>query len=149
MNEPQKLEATENQDGTIRIVQPPSAKHRKGVTVLLESDDLVRGQFGGFVNFLQDYAVVGLALGFIVGQQANGVVKQFVTSFLDPLTVVWFGQNLSARTAILHHNQQIVKVPWGAFVYTLIEFFFVLIAMYAIIKLFKLDHFVAKPKKKK
>ena len=31
------------------------------------------------------------------------------------------------------------SVPWGAFVYTLIEFFLVLLTLYALVKLFKLD----------
>lgn len=134
--------------GDVRITQPAGRKgHRPKITVLLESDDMVRHQVGGFVNFLQEYAVVGLALGFIVGQQANGVVKQLVASFLDPLTMVWFGQSLSTRTAILHHNQTAVNVPWGLFVYTLLEFFLVLITLYVLIKLFKLDRFAKKDKK--
>jgi large-conductance mechanosensitive channel len=137
------MNVTENKDGSVTVTQPKGKRHH-GVAVVLDGDDVLRGQVGGFVNFLQDYAVVGLALGFIVGQQANGVVKQFVASFLDPLTTVWFGQDLSTRTAILHHNAAVVKVPWGAFVYSLIEFFLVLIAMYAIIKIFKLDRFVRK-----
>ena len=125
-----------------RPIAKPS--HRPQVAALLESDELVRNQVGGFVSFLQDYAVVGLALGFIVGQQANGVVKQLVASFMDPLFQVWFGQSLSGRVATLHHHQNVVRVPWGAFVYTLVEFFFVLIMLYAIIKIFKLDKFAKK-----
>ena len=131
------------------VVVDKHGKRHKGVAMLLETDDVVREQVGGFSRFLQDYAVVGLALGFIVGQQANGVVKQFVATFLDPLVEFLFGQDLSDRVAIVHHHQQIVKIPLGAFVYTLLEFFFVLIAMYAIIKLFKLDRFTGKKKKKK
>lgn len=139
----EKIKVVETTEGEVKIMQP-KGRHRKGVTVLLEPDDLVRDQARGFVNFLQEYAVVGLALGFIVGQQANGVVKQFVASFLDPLTKVWLGQNLSTRSATLHHDHAVVKVPWGAFVYVLIEFFIVLVVLYAIIKIFKLDKFAKK-----
>lgn len=135
-------EVIDTPEGEIKVTRP---KRHRGVAVVLDTDDVVRNQARGFTHFLQEYAVVGLALGFIVGQQANGVVKQFVASFLDPLTRVWFGQNLSTRTATLHHDQTAVQVPWGAFVFTLVEFFFVLIAMYAIIKLFKLDKFTKKP----
>ncbi|HWT55695.1 MAG TPA: MscL family protein [Candidatus Microsaccharimonas sp.] len=131
------------------IVVDKHGKRHKGVAMLLETDDVVREQVGGFSRFLQDYAVVGLALGFIVGQQANGVVKQFVATFLDPLVEFLFGQDLSDRVAIVHHHQQAVKIPLGAFAYALLEFFFVLITMYAVIKLFKLDKFIAKKKKKR
>ncbi len=137
----------QTKDGNIHVTQPKDSKKHSRITVLLEPDDLVRGQAAGFVNFLRDYAVVGLALGFIIGQQANGVVKQFVASFIDPLSTVWFGQNLSTQKAILHHGNAIVKVPWGAFVYVLLEFFFVVIAMYAVVKVFKLDHLSKKDKK--
>lgn len=139
------MNVTENKDGSITVTKPKDKKHQ-GVTVLLGSDELVRGQAKGFLNFLQEYAVVGLALGFIIGQQANGVVKQLVASFLDPFTQVWFGQTLSTREAVLHHDHTMVKVPWGAFVYTLIEFFFVVIVMYMLIKLFRLDKFTKKGK---
>ena len=134
--------------GNVRIDQTkPKTTRRKPKVTVMVADDLVRDQVGGFVNFLQEYAVVGLALGFIVGQQANGVVKQFVASFVDPLSVVWFGQGLTTRTAIVHHHQTAVKVPWGLFVNTLLQFFLVLIAMYAVIKFFKLDKFAKKKDK--
>lgn len=131
------------------VVVDKQGRHHRGVKVLLDTDDVLRDQVGGFTRFLQDYAVVGLALGFIVGQQANGVVKQFVASFLDPFVEFLFGQDLSDRVAIVHHHQQAVKIPWGGFVYTLIEFFFVLLTMYAVIKLFRLDKFAGKNEKKK
>jgi large conductance mechanosensitive channel len=137
-NPQNQTKVTETKDGSIKITQPKGRKH-KGVTVLLDTDDVLRAQAGGFANFLREYAVVGLAVGFIVGQQANGVAKQLVTSFLDPLVQVWFGQDLSSRVATVHHHSQPVRVPWGAFVYTLIEFFFVVIVIYALVKLFRLD----------
>ncbi len=142
-----QTKVVETADGSIKITQPKGHRNA-GINVLLESDDIVRNQAKGFANFLQEYAVVGLALGFIVGQQANAVVKQFVTSFIDPLSKVWFGQNLSDRKAILHHGATPVAIPWGAFVYVLLEFFLVLLSMYAVIKIFKLDRFIKKKDKK-
>jgi large conductance mechanosensitive channel len=123
-------------------------KHHRGVAVLLDTDDALREQAQGFTSFLRDYAVVGLAVGFIVGQQANAVVKQLVTSFFDPLTQMWFGQTLSAQAATIHHDSKPIKLPWGEFVYVLLEFFIVLIVIYLLIKLFKLDKYL-KPKESK
>jgi large-conductance mechanosensitive channel len=122
-------------------VQVESAKRTKrhGVTVLLEPDDLVREQVGGFANFLRGYAVVGLAIGFIIGQEANTVVKQFVASFIQPWLQVIFGSKLSNKVAILHHGSAPVQFSWGAFLYSLIEFFFVVLSVYIAIKLFRLD----------
>lgn len=131
------------------VVVDKHGKRHRGVAVLLDSDDLVRDQVGGFLNFLREFSVVGVALGFIVGQQANGVVKQFVASFANPLYEFVFGQDISSREWTVHHGQQIVKIPWGSFVYTLLEFFFVLVSIYLVIKLFKLDRLTVKNKAEK
>lgn len=137
----EQVKVTESKDGSVRVQQPKGKRHH-GVTVLLDSDDIVREQVGGFKNFLQEYAVVGLAIGFIVGQQANKVAGALVSTFVDPVVKTWFGQNLSDRKAyILHHNGAGVALPWGSLVYALIEFFVVLIVIYLVIKLFCLDKF--------
>ena len=136
--EQKKTQTVAHDEVTVKVEQPKHKKH-SGVTVLLEPDDLVRDQVGGFVNFLREYAVVGLAIGFIVGQEANGVVKQLVVSFIDPWIQVLFGANLSTQAATLHHGTTPVKLPWGAFVYTAIEFVFVMVFIYAAIKLLRLD----------
>ncbi|MBC7582109.1 MscL family protein [Aeromicrobium sp.] len=144
--------ATSN--GSIRIVEPkPSAKRRaskpKVITIVSQTDDALLDQVGGFANFLREYGVVALAVGFIVGQQANAVVKQMVISFVDPLALVWFGQSLSGRAAHLHHNGMPVDVPWGQFVVTLLDFFLIVVVIYIVIKVFKLDRLkkIEEPKK--
>jgi large conductance mechanosensitive channel len=137
----------ETPSGDVKVTQPKGRRHT-GVTVLLDSDDILREQVGGFTNFLREYAVVGLAVGFIVGQQANAVVKQLVASFIDPWLKVLFGQDLSKATATVHHGTTDVPVPWGAFVYTFIEFIFVAVTIYLVVKLFRLDK-LKKPKEKK
>ena len=128
----------ETKAGVVKITQP-KGHHHKGVTVLFNTDDVVRDQVGGFTNFLREYAVVGLAVGFIIGQQANAVVKQLVASFVDPLVKMWFGHDLSDQVAIVHHDHSPVQIPWGLFVYTLLEFFLVAVVVYLLIKLFRLD----------
>lgn len=121
---------------------------RPKVTVLLETDDLVREQAAGFVNFLREHAIVGLAVGFIVGQQAQGVVKQLIASFIDPAFQLFFGKTLSGRTFTLHLFNNHADFGWGGMVYVLLNLFFVLAVIYALIKIFKLDK-LDKPKPKK
>lgn len=134
----------QTKDGTVKITQPTGHKH-KGITVILDSDDVIREQVGGFASFLRDYAVVGLAIGFIIGQQANGVAKQLVDTFINPWIQIIFGQSLSTRAATFHHGTDVVKLPWGALVYATIQFFVILAFIYLLIKLFRFD----KLKKKK
>jgi large conductance mechanosensitive channel protein len=130
----------QTKDDTVKITQPTGRKH-KGITVILDSDDVIREQAGGFVNFLREHAVVGLAVGFIIGQQAQAVVKQMVDSFVTPLLSVWIGENLMEKQFMIGH----AAFTWGKLVYTLINFLFVIFFIYVIIKLFNLDK-LDKPK---
>lgn len=143
----QDAKITEHKDGTVTVVTTKGKRHH-GVAMVLDTDDVLREQVGGFANFLQEYAVIGLALGFIVGQPANNVVKAFVDGFINPWVTILFGQDLSSRAATLHHGTTPVKVPWGGFVYALIEFVVVLIIIYVAIKFFKLNRFIKGNNKK-
>ncbi|HUC88380.1 MAG TPA: MscL family protein, partial [Candidatus Binatia bacterium] len=62
-------------------------------------------------------------------------------SFINPLFVLIFpgNQTLSARTFTLHLDGRHADFGWGAVVFTIIDFVFIAIVIYAIIKLFKLD----------
>ena len=106
----------------------------------------VSSPFGGFTNFLRQNAIVALAVGFVVGTQVQGVVKQLIASFINPLTSLLFGgAALSSRTFTLHLGHHYADFGWGALVYTLIDFLFVLLVIYGIIRLFQLDK-LDKPK---
>ncbi len=133
-----QTKVVESADGSVHITQPKGREHH-GVTILLDTDDVLKHQVGGFTNFLSEYAVVGLAVGFVVGQQANAIMKQLVASFVKPWVQVVFGEQLDNKVATLHHGTTPVPVPWGAFVYTLIEFLIVVIAIYLFVKLLRLD----------
>ena len=124
--------------GGMRAIPNKRAK-RPGGHLIFEPDDLVREQANGFADFLRNYAVVGLATGYIIGQEANTVVKQLVDSFIQPWLQVLFGPKLSSRVAIVHHDHSPIQLPWGAFAYALVEFLFVVAGIYVVIKFFRLD----------
>ena len=106
----------------------------------------VKGSVDGFVNFLREYAVLGLAVGFVLGTQVQTVVRQLISSFIDPLFQLVFpgNQALSNRTFTLHFSGRHANFGWGAFVYALIDFLFIAVIIYAVIKLFQLNRL--KPK---
>jgi large-conductance mechanosensitive channel len=131
--EPVELTVTTNVKGH----KGSGKKH--SVKVLLDTDDVVRQQFGGFVGFVREHAIVGLAVGFIIGQQAQGIIKQLVASFIDPAFQLFFGQELSTRTFTLHFGQRHADFGWGGMVYVLLNLLFVLAIIYLLLKVFKLD----------
>ncbi len=122
---------------TIRFEQPKSKrKPRPNVAVVMAQE---MNPVEGFIDFLKHYAVVGLAIGFVIGTQAQVLVKQLVSSFIDPLFKLLFGEALNQRTFTWHFHDRSADFGWGAFLYILLNFFFVLAMIYIIVKFFKLD----------
>lgn len=104
-----------------------------------DPDDVLREQTNRFTDFLREYAVVGLAIGFILGQEANAVVRQFVASFVHPWLQIILGGNIATYKATVHRGEVPVDVPWGAFVYVFIEFLFVAVIIYIVFRMLRLD----------
>jgi large-conductance mechanosensitive channel len=127
---------------TIRI-EAPRSKRGEPKTVVKVTQEI--NPVGGFVDFLREHAIVGLAVGFAIGTQAQTLVKQLVTSFIDPAFSLLFGKALQVRTFTWHFRSHTGIFGWGAFVYSLLDFIFVLAAIYAIINFFNLDK-LDKPK---
>ncbi len=128
-------------EGGVKIVAPPvkaGQQHRPGMNVFV-TPDFINEPIEGFVGFLKEYAVVGLAVGFAVGSQAQLVVKQILATFIDPLFQLLFGKALSTRIFTLHFRSHAANFGWGALTYSVLDFVFVLAAIYVIIKFFKLD----------
>jgi large-conductance mechanosensitive channel len=123
---------------TVRVEAPKNKQGRKPrVSVIVGPDVFV----GGFVGFLREHAVVGLAVGFVIGAQVQTVVKQLIASFIDPLFQLLLGHNLSTTTFTWHFHGRHANFGWGSFVYILLDFLFVLVAVYAVIRIFKLEEF--------
>lgn len=136
-----------NSGSSVRIDTPKGRANKRipKVSVVVGPDEVV----GGFVNFLREKAVVGLAVGFLVGQQVQGFSKQLIEAFIDPAFKMFFGEALSKQSFYVAFRHG-ADFKWGAVIYSLLNFLFVLIAIYATIKLFKLDKLdLAKDSKKK
>lgn len=122
---------------TIRFEAPKSGRKPKPKITAVVMQDY--SPVGGFVLFLREHAIIGLAVGFAIATQVQSVVKQLIASFIDPLYGLFFSQKLSAKVVTLHWHGRSQQFGWGAFAYTLLDFLFVLAVIYAIIKSFNLD----------
>ncbi len=100
-----------------------------------------RKPVGGFVDFLRERAVVALAIGFVLGTQVQTVVKQVIDSFVNPLFQLLFPGNkaLNSRTFTLDFHHRSANFGWGAIAYAFLDFLFVAVTVYVIIKIFQLD----------
>jgi large-conductance mechanosensitive channel len=146
-NRKQDVETTKvyTTGSTIRIEQPKSSRQPKPkVSVVAKEVHAV----GGFLDFLREHAVVSLAVGFAIATQAQALIRQLITSFIDPAwALVFNGQRLSAKQSIVHWHGREQLFAWGAFAYAMLDFLFVLLAMYMLVKLFGLDKLEKKKEK--
>lgn len=96
---------------------------------------------GGFVNFIREQGVVGLAVGLAIGTAAGDTVKKLVTAFIDPLVQLIVGsqQGLQSASFTVEVAGRKGEFLYGAFVSSLITLIAVAFVVYAIVHFFKLD----------
>ena len=95
----------------------------------------------GFVNFIREQGVVGMAVGLAIGTAAGDTVKKLVTAFVDPLVQLILGsqQGLQSASFTVEVAGRKGEFLYGAFVSSLITLIAVAFVVYAIIHFLKLD----------
>lgn len=142
------LHVVTTSSGNIHIREPKGKTNRRKpkIIVLVEPEATVKKQVTGFVGFLRERAVVGVAVAFVVATQVQVVIKQLLDSVINPLFYLLFGgKHLQNQSVVLHFHGREATITWGVLVYDLVDFFFVILSIYVIIKLFKLDKLDKKP----
>ncbi len=92
--------------------------------------------FEGFLNFIREQGVVGLAVGFILGGAVSKVVSGLVSDIINPLLgSLLGGANLDQLAWQVGEN----KVMFGNFVNTIIDFVIIAFVVYFGVKILKLD----------
>ena len=96
---------------------------------------------GGFVNFIREQGVIGLAVGLAIGTAAGDTVKKLVTAFIDPLVQLIVGsqQGLQSASFTVEVAGRKGEFLYGAFVSSLITLIAVAFVVYAIVHFLKLD----------
>ena len=95
----------------------------------------------GFIDFIREQGVVGLAVGLAIGTAAGDTVKKLVTAFVDPLVQLIVGsqQGLQSASFTVEVAGRKGEFLYGAFVSSLITLIAVAFVVYAIIHFLKLD----------
>jgi large conductance mechanosensitive channel protein len=95
----------------------------------------------GFMNFVRQQGVVGLAVGLVLGTQIKALVDQLIASFINPvLGLVLPGQgSLSQKVFVWDVLGKRAEFSYGAFIYVLISFLTVAFIIYYIVKALRLD----------
>lgn len=96
----------------------------------------------GFVNFVREQGVVGLAVGLAIGTAAGATVKTMVEGFINPLVgYIVGGTDLSALVwdTGLERGGVELSFAWGAILSSVITLLATAFVIYWVVKQAKLD----------
>lgn len=101
----------------------------------------VRRHVSGFMLFVREQGVVGLAVGLVLGTQVKILVDQLVASFINPIVgLILPGKGtLVEKTFSLSLGEKTADFTYGAFLSVLISFLAVAAVVYFIVKGLRLD----------
>lgn len=97
----------------------------------------------GFMNFIREQGVVGLAVGLAIGTAAGASVKVIVDEFVSPLVALMTrGVDLNSLQWVIleaEGDNAEVAIGWGAIVSSLITLVATAFVIYLVVHLAKLD----------
>lgn len=102
---------------------------------------VIKNQLGGFMGFVREQGVVGLAVGLAIGTQATLLVKDIVAAIINPLVGLVIGNpdGLSAAGWDVTVAGRSAHFAVGQLLYSLIVFLAVCLVIYLLVHGLKLD----------
>ncbi len=99
----------------------------------------------GFINFIREQGVVGLAVGFILGGAIAKVVSSLVTDIINPLLGLVLGSTEGLQKATYEVGE--ATISWGNFASILIDFLVIAFVVYFGVKKLGVDKLDKKAEK--
>lgn len=91
----------------------------------------------GFIEFIREQGVIGLAVGFILGGAVAKVVSALVTDLVNPFVGLALGSGKGLESASFKILG--AKFMYGHFISVLLDFVIIASVVYTFVKVFKLD----------
>lgn len=91
----------------------------------------------GFINFIREQGVVGLAVGFILGGAISKVVSAIVNDLVNPLLSVFMSATGGIKSAYIPIGN--AKIMYGNLISVIIDFLIIAMVVYFGVKGLKLD----------
>jgi large conductance mechanosensitive channel len=82
----------------------------------------------GFVEFIREQGVVGLAVGFILGGSISKLVSSLVEDIINPMLSVVLGANDELAQKVFSFG--IIELKWGSFLANFIDFLVIAMVVY-------------------
>jgi large conductance mechanosensitive channel len=91
----------------------------------------------GFIEFIREQGVMGLAVGFILGGAVSKLVTAFVNDIINPIVGIFLGRVGELKKVFLQIGSS--KILYGDFVSSFIDFAIIAFVVYFGVKILKLD----------
>lgn len=117
----------------MRLTKVPLNEHTRGMR------DKLKGGFAGFIEFVRERGVMGLAIGFVLGTSVQKVVTAFVTDIVNPFVGLFLGRTGGIK------DFAIGPFLIGDFVMVTIDFVILCLIIYMVFKFLGLEK-LDKPK---
>ena len=91
----------------------------------------------GFIEFIQEQGVMGLAVGFILGGSVAKLVTSFVNDLINPIVGIFIGR--AGELKALYLRVGTTKIMWGSFISSFIDFTIIAFVVYFGVKILRLD----------
>ena len=91
----------------------------------------------GFINFIREQGVTGLAVGFILGGAVSKLVTAIVTDLIDPFVGLALGSIDGLKESYFGIGS--AKIMYGDLISVFIDFVIISLVVYFGVKLLKLD----------
>lgn len=97
----------------------------------------LKENMNGFINFIREQGVIGLAVGFILGGSVTKVVSSLVTDIINPILGIFLGASQDLKERFWEISG--VKIMYGNFLNTFIDFVTIALVVYFLVKLMRVD----------
>ena len=103
----------------------------------------LKGGAGGFMKFIREQNVVGLAVGLVLGTAAGGLVNSLIDNIIMPPLGFLLGSADGLKGLELNMGTtptgEVAMLHYGVFINDLINFLVLALCVYLVIKILKLD----------
>ena len=85
-----------------------------------------------FFDFLKTFGIIGLALAFVVGQAASGLITSLVNDIINPLIGLFLPSgNLDAMSAkVINISGELTEFKYGHLVSSIIDFLIIALVVF-------------------
>ena len=102
----------------------------------------------GFVDFLREQGVIGVAIGLVFGIAAKSLVDSFVANIVNPIVgLLWGGGSSLENKAVCIQRTGLTctnSLKYGHFISDVISFLIIAFVVYFVFKLLKLEKLTKK-----